>query len=409
VACTGCATGFSTTPTAIGTDDASFPGKVVSDAGGQVEYWAQYGPTTSYGSETPHQTITVAKNALAGVTVRISGVQRATVYHYRLCAQDSQQQGGPGCSADQHFTTQTYGCGETVTTSFKLTGNLECPQEPGFVVGADGIDINLAGHSMEGEIASGGGGPTGIDNTAGHDDVTIRNGTIGTFGTGIQTQGASRNHILNITSQTANTPVVIQGGDANEVRHGDLFGRSRGLSGVGTAGLVVADSSLVGIFSDGLDVTGDSPRIVRDRLVRLDGGIPIALGIRVNSNNARIADNHVEGGWSAGGIVVSGANNVLVGNEALSITHVGVPDEPPEFGDGIFVGPFSAGVVLRGNRADGNGSDGIDVRASATQLEGNAAFSNGGWGILAVSGVTDLGGNTAGGNGAGQCQNVFCP
>jgi parallel beta-helix repeat protein len=369
---------------------------------------AEYGTTTAYGSKTPVQVTEVSKNTLAPALVTITGLQRSTLYHYRICAADSQQPSGqPGCGADQHFTTQTYGCGETVTTSFKLTGHLECEQEAGFIVGADGIDIDLAGHSMSGEIVSGGGGVTGIDNTAGHDDVTIRDGTVSQFGIGIQTQGASRNHILDITSRTANTPVEIQGGDANEVRHGDLFGRSNGLVGIGTSGLVVADSSIVGIFSAGLDVTGDSPDIVHNRLVREDTGIPIAAGLRVHSNNAQIANNHVEG-WAAGGIVASGANNVLVDNTAINMDHVSVQDEPPEFGDGIFIGPFSAGVVLRRNTASSNGSDGIDVRAKGTKLEDNSAFSNLGWGILAVQGVTDLGGNTAGGNGTGQCLNVFC-
>ena len=44
------------------------------------------------------------------------------------------------------------------------------------------MDINLAGHGMFGGIASGGGGPRGIDNTGGYDDLTVRNGTVGGFG-----------------------------------------------------------------------------------------------------------------------------------------------------------------------------------------------------------------------------------
>jgi parallel beta-helix repeat protein len=381
---------------------------VVSDAGGQVEYWAQYGPTTGYGSETAHQTITVAQNAPVTVHVTISGLQRATTYHYRLCAQDGSQRGGPGCGADKQFTTQSYGCGDTVTTDVRLTGNLDCPQQPGFIVGAAGIDINLAGHGMFGGIASGGGGPTGIDNPNGFDDVTIRNGTVGAFGTGISITNASRNHILNITAGAAGNAVDIHGGQDNEIRHGDLFGRSFGIHATGT-GLVVADTSSTGGFGDGISVSGDEARIVRNRAIRSGGDFPIASGIRFVGSEGRVARNLISGAWSAGGLVALGSHDVLVDNQVFDATDPGIPNPPPEYGDGIFVGGFASGMVLRGNRAERNGSDGIDVRASGTKLDTNAAFNNGGWGILAVAGVTDLGGNTAGGNGAGQCQNVFCP
>jgi hypothetical protein len=405
----GCATGITAAPNSIGPTGASFSGKVISDTGGQVEYWAQYGPTQAYGSETQHQTIGVAKDTLVAVDVTISGLQRSTVYHYRLCAQDSQQQGGPGCGSDQRFTTQSVGCGETVTSNVKLTGDLECPQQAGLVVGAAEIDINLARHRLLGDIAVGGGGPTGIDNTGGFDDVTIRNGTVDLFGTGIETQGASRNHILQIKSSAANTAVVIRGGDANEVRHGDLFGRSIGLAATGSSSLVVADTSSVGTFGDGLTVTGDHARIVRDSMSRPGGLLSSISAIRLVGSGGRIADNVVSGVWPTGGIHATGADNVLVGNQVADNDAPTVPNPPPDWGDGIFVGAFSSGVVLRGNSADRNAGDGIDVRATGTKLDSNHAFDNGGWGILAVPGVIDLGGNTAGGNGAGQCRNVFCP
>ena len=408
IATSGCATGLTSTPESIGTGDATFPGKVISDTGGQVEYWAQFGPTTSYGSETTHQTVNVTKNTLVTVHVTIPGLQRATTYHYRLCARDGAQQGGPGCGADKQFTTQTYGCGETVTTSFKLTGDLDCPQVAGFIVGANGIDINLAGHAMFGGIAEGGGGPTGIDNTGGFDDVTVRNGRVAGFGFGIVATDASRNHILSVRSGAAGNAVTIDGGDANEIRHGDMFGRSFGIRATGSTGLIVADTSFAGGFGSGILVTGDGARIVRDRAVT--GGVSSddVSGIRLIGSGGRVADNFVEGPWPAGGISIVGSNDAVVDNTVTSAAPL-FPTGRASDGDGIFVGAFSTGITLRGNSADGNDGDGIDVRASGASLESNAAFNNGGWGILAVNGVTDLGGNIASGNGAGQCQNVFCP
>ncbi len=155
LAATGCATGVTGSPRDIGPEGANLGGRVVSDAGGAVEYWVQYGPTTAYGSSSPHQTIAAApQNQLVDVTVELAGLQRSTAYHYRLCAQDSQQRGGPGCGPDRRFTTQAVGCGETVAADVRLTGDLQCFTGPGLTVGADGIDIDLAGHGILGTIAS---------------------------------------------------------------------------------------------------------------------------------------------------------------------------------------------------------------------------------------------------------------
>jgi len=275
-------------------------------------------------------------------------------------------------------------------------------------VGANGIDINLAGHGMFGGIASGGGGPAGIDNTGGYDDVTIRNGTVGGFGFGIVATDASRNHILGITSGAAGNAVTIEGGDANEIRHGEMFGRSWGIHTTGSIGLIVADTSFAGGFSSGIEVSGDGARIVRDRAVTAGVAASDVSGIRLIGSGGRVAANHVEGPWPAGGISIVGSNDAVVDNTVLNATPLFATGRASD-GDGIFVGAFSTGITLRGNRTDDNDGDGIDVRAAGASLESNAAFDNGGWGILAVNGVTDLGGNTAGGNGAGQCQNVFCP
>jgi parallel beta-helix repeat protein len=275
------------------------------------------------------------------------------------------------------------------------------------VIGADGVEINLAGHAMSGGIGSGGGGPTGIDNTGGYDDVTVRNGTVGGFGFGVVTNGASRNRILNVDAGAAGNAVTIAGGADNEVRHSELFGRSFGLRSTGSGRLIVADTSSAGAFGSGIEVSGNDARIVRNRTVT--GGVSTSniSGIRLFGSAGRVANNHVQGPWPAGGIAIAGPNNTVVDNtvlEAAPLFATGMDSD----GDGIFVFAGSSGTLLRGNRADQNAGDGIDVNSAGVRLGDNAAFNNDGWGIIAVSGVVDLGGNSAGGNGAGQCQNVFC-
>ena len=342
------------------------------------------------------------------VTVELSGLSASAVYHYRLCARDNAQEGGPGCGEDRRLTTQSVDCGDTVTVDVRLTGDLDCPQIAGLIVGADGVEIDLAGHGMFGGITSGGGGPRGIDNSGGYDDLTVRNGTVGGFGFGVVASGADRNRIVDVQAGAAGNAVTIEGGQANEIRRSGLFGRSFGVLVTDSDGLVVAGTSSDGFFGDGISVNGDFARIVRNRVIRAGGEFPVASGIELTGSGGRIAENLVDGAWSAGGIVVSGADNVLVENEVF---RAAIPDVPPAtaMGDGIFVGAFSSGVTLRRNRTEQNEGDGIEVRAPGTRLADNAAFNNGDLGIEAVTGVVDLGGNTAGGNGNPlQCLNVFC-
>ena len=50
---------------------------MVSDVGGVVEYWVQYGRTTAYGSETAHATVTTQPNVGRAVSdIAIGGLTR---------------------------------------------------------------------------------------------------------------------------------------------------------------------------------------------------------------------------------------------------------------------------------------------------------------------------------------------
>ena len=96
----GCATGETGSDVFLNASGATVDGRVASNVGGPVQYWVQYGTTQAYGSETPHATVNVQPNHPTIVFVTINGLARETLYHYSLCASDSQQgSGGPGCGA----------------------------------------------------------------------------------------------------------------------------------------------------------------------------------------------------------------------------------------------------------------------------------------------------------------------
>ena len=408
LACTGCATGLTGDPRSIAGTEASLFGGFVSSTGGdagEVQYWVEWGPTTAYGSESAHRTwpFSVQPNEPQTVVIDIDGLQRDATYHYRFCAEDAQQTGGPGCGEDKVFTTPNVDCGDVITQDLTLSRSLQCDMSPdlGLVIGANGVDINLDGKAVLGasmrppQETSG----TGIDNSGGYDDVTIRNGGVLQWSTALELDGASFNLIRNVDMSRGAGSVDIRGGESNTFRSsvmtGTLFGS--GLAAIGTEALVIADSS-----GTQWGIAGSDARILRNQI---GSGSQFTNCLWVSGNRNRVAGNRVLGCPEGSLVIHSGSNNEVVDNE-VSDAWVYIDGD---IADGIRVDPFTAGTLLEGNVVNDNADDGIDVRAPDTRLLGNTANDNGDFGIDAVAGVTDLGGNTASGNGnALQCRNVFC-
>jgi parallel beta-helix repeat protein len=133
---------------------------------------------------------------------------------------------------------QPVGCGSVLTRSTVLqTDLLDCPGN-GLVIGADGITVDLNGHRISGRIISTGGGvdQVGIDNSAGHDDVTIRNGTIDEFARGgVHLVGADHNSISNLTMLLeGDFGILLETGSGNRVAGNTL--RAPGDIGIGVFG-----------------------------------------------------------------------------------------------------------------------------------------------------------------------------
>jgi hypothetical protein len=379
-------------------------GRVLTSVGGPVEYWAQYGPTTAYGSETPHATVDVPKNGAQPVDISIAALTRSTAYHFRLCARDGQQQGGPGCGSDGTFTTQDADCGETITTSIRFRAGIICPpgSEVGLIVGAPGIDIDLGGRSLSMSTGSGVGASAIVNR--GHADVTIRNGQL-VGGDTIHLDGASGNAIRNVTVDGTGDAIRIVGGSGNEVRDTTAHGRASGVNAAHSDGLVIVSSHLLGDVAPGISVQGSDARLAYNTL-ELDTLKPLTA-IELAGQDNRVAHNLITGGWGRGGIVLlSGSGNEIVANE---VDDLPITTSEARSGDGIFVGAFTAGTLLRDNLALRNDGDGIEAQGASARIGGNAAFDNGDFGIDAAAGVTDLGHNGASGNGNPlQCRNVFC-
>jgi hypothetical protein len=103
LAVAGCAGGFARPASDVSTTSARLNGLVGDTEAGAPAYWFAYGPTTGYGRETPHTSLPVRAGEGQPVSARVTGLDVATLYHFRLCAADPGQ--APRCSADRTFTT----------------------------------------------------------------------------------------------------------------------------------------------------------------------------------------------------------------------------------------------------------------------------------------------------------------
>ena len=76
-------------------------------------------------------------------------------------------------------------CGEVVTEDATLAADLHCPSGNGIVVGANGVVVDLMGHTLSGT-------PTGNGVSAtDRGGVVVRNGTVSGFAVGVELQGGA--------------------------------------------------------------------------------------------------------------------------------------------------------------------------------------------------------------------------
>jgi hypothetical protein len=349
-------------------------------------------------------------------------------------------------------------CGDTITADTTLHKDLvNCPNN-GLLIGANGIMLNLNGHTIDGD-----GTPTppahcdpmtefcdvGVVNF-GHDGVTVMHGSVRQFEGGVNFGEVRHNRLLDI-SASGNGSVGIQlfncsrslirnssgsGSTEPEVGTGlGLFGcdhvrilnstfRHNALNGLMTEesahglvkGNVVSRNGGEAILME----TGKGFRISHNRLLRNGDGINLGPG----TDNA-VTRNRVLGGRD-GIRIEHGRGNLVAHNLVAHARRAGIRlGLKHRFGgahnlvrrnrvhdsrvDGFVVAKTDHHSLLEGNVAKGSGDDGFDVESGSTTLTRNRAAHNGDLGIDAVLGVNDGGGNIAHNNGdPRQCRNIAC-
>ncbi len=336
--------------------------------------------------------------------------------------------------------TTTPICGMAVTASIKLdTDSPICTGSAGLIVDADHVTIDLNGHTLRGDQSA---AHAGIA-VGSHARVTIEDGVVENFATGISSTGAGL--------KLVNVELRANGQDGADLT-GDGIAVSKStfvLNGMGglriDGGLApkVSASFFVANGADGLDDVGSGAT-----LSALTAAGNTAGGVLLSDAGvAHLKASTLAGNGDVGlGILeppsatTTVAKNVIVGNHAQGIDAPGAGTKivldanliGGNLRDGIKIAPSTAtfsitknslfgnvmegllidigvaGAVVKGNAAVGNGQVGIDVGVSGVTLAKNVADENE-IGIALSAGNTDGGGNTAHGNTEFQCLGIACP
>ncbi len=265
-------------------------------------------------------------------------------------AADRQDDGG-----DRHGgRVTTVHCGQTLTQSVRLANDLtNCPAD-GLVIGADGITVDLNGHTIDGTVAqptdceNAPREPAGIKNGGGdsrvYDRLTIENGTLQQFAQGFNagsdTDGMADSRLRDLTVRDNSSGGLDMGSgglftNRNRVRHNLITGTRCG------NGIVVnsSDGSLV------------AENTVRDNL----GGILLCCSVRNVVRDNLVAHNADDGI----AVCCDGRDNLIEHNEVFDNASLGIL---------VFFG--TEGTLVRENHVARNG-DNIILGASANTVAHN--------------------------------------
>jgi parallel beta-helix repeat protein len=332
-------------------------------------------------------------------------------------------------------------CGDTLTHSVKLTRSLtDCPDK-GLLIGADGITVDLNGHTIDGTVTQLADcdvppfGPAGIT-AGGYDRLTIKNGTVqqffAGFGAGSETTGMSDSTLRALTARDNRFAGISMGSrtghnDGNRIVHNQLYGNG---CGDGIA-LNTASGNLVAHNRShdnhgGIFVCCSQHNLVRDNLIRhnAENGITLCCDGRENrvegnevtdnANNGIIVFFNADGTLIRGNHVARNGDDIVL-DEGVSDTTVahnlvtdalGCPFCDPPTGFGIVLAADANDNTIAGNVVARTKEDGIRIQdvdpadpenpvPTGTTLRGNLVTHAGHDGIRTDSAAAVLTRNAA--------------
>jgi parallel beta-helix repeat protein len=354
-------------------------------------------------------------------------------------------------------------CGDVITQDTRLDSDLVNCAGDGIVIGADGVTLDLNGHSIRGR-----GGGTGVS-ASGRRNVAVVDGAIRGFPVAVafsEIDGGAVHEIAarGIVSCVSSAGCVIErtivegagifvirarGGSPSVVRRNLVSGATgagitvnftaaetsvarnvvegngSGIEAFHSSVEQISDNTISHNAGSGISAARGGDTTIRRNLVVGNGGDGIELD---HFDDVRVFANLVTHSGESGihGLTLSRPlvrDNVVSRNRGSGIFLDGIaPDHEStslavlsgnvavrNLIDGIALTAATRDSSLEGNRSRRNGDDGFDVDAASTILTENSARRNGDLGIEAVAGVANGGENWARRNGdRAQCRNLRC-
>ena len=291
-------------------------------------------------------------------------------------------------------------CGATLTKSTTLSKDLHC-QGTALVIGADGITVNLAGHTISGTNAAGGEGIA----SDGHANVQIVSGRITDFRlNGVGIRGGSGNVVRGVTirrigaggveGEPVSAGIALVGSPGGRIVGNDVANdvdafQADGADVLNSPGSVVQANRLSRNSWDGLVLIGSAGSRVTGN--ELDGNKNHGTEINGASDSTVVTGNTADGNAGIGIVFGSARDARVVGNSAtrndLGLFFFDLHDSlisgnsarANRNGIELFGGQFgSDGNRLIANVANGNAETGIGLSLGANDnlVSGNVANEN---------------------------------
>lgn len=262
-------------------------------------------------------------------------------------------------------------CGDVVTESVSLTHDLIDCAGDGLVVGASGITIDLAGHTIDGdETGPSVAGGAGVRVGPGFGDVTITNGTITQF----------------------SEAVILDSTTGNTVSRLDVAANTRGINLANASANLVEKNVVTTSFLDGIRVNGagSDANVVLQNVVQ---GNVFGITVSSGADENLVHQNEVSGGNFGIALFSEAQETEVTRNDVFENAVSGIQVQSSsndallsqnmvhENGEGILVDVDVLRATVSRNEVVANAGDGIEIRGSNNVIERNVVIDNGGFGI----------------------------
>ena len=218
-------------------------------------------------------------------------------------------------------------CGQTITKDTKLANDLtDCPDN-GLVIGADDITLDLNSHTIDGdgrdnlvEDCPDFHCDTGIDSTAHHHGITIQDGEVQEFSSGVWIEGGAGHRLRHLSLSRNGDGMDVALATDTVLTQSSVEGNVFGIWIGGSDNIRIERNTVLDYQGCGVEVQhSDRVLIERNSVFSNDPGAPIAgdacgIGLFNGSAHNRIERNSVSGNGFVGVFVAESDGNEVAAN-----------------------------------------------------------------------------------------------